>query len=152
MSSTDSADVIFIASLCPEMYGPVVFRARSLYTTLYHDLPVWNDDSCLTVDTSYFAGRKMHNTRTITQDDAVQQYAIFPNPNDENITIRQIVDDNEPIKIEVFDVVGQLVYSNLIIFEEGVYRLQLPNINQGMYLLNITDDKERKFMFKFVVE
>ena len=47
-------------------------------------------------------------------------------------------------------VVGQKIRPTTA--EEEKYRLNLTNLVQGIYLLQLTDAKGRKFMFKFVKE
>jgi len=52
LTSADSAEVQTLAAECPNVYGPIVYRARALYTAVFNDLREWNDDSCAAADTT----------------------------------------------------------------------------------------------------
>jgi len=155
MISFDTANIIAIAYECPELYGPVVFQARSLYSAMNHTLMVWNDDSCLNVDTGYVADRKITNTtggNSISETKYEQQYFLFPNPNDGNITLEQLVPDELPVSITITNVIGDKIYDRSIVFNANATQIQLQNISPGMYLLNLLDGNGRIFTFKFAVE
>ena len=53
---------------------------------------------------------------------------------------------------EVSDVLGRILYKKSILFESGNYKLRIDNLVPGMYMMQLTDIKARKFMFKFVKE
>jgi hypothetical protein len=133
------------------MNGSAVFQARALYSEIYNALSIFNDDSCLDVDTNYIAER--HNTnpsihQTTTDN---QRYSIYPNPNDGNFLLQQFVLDNNPVQIKIFDAIGRNIYSDEMLFTNAKGNLNMSNYVSGMYLLEISDSKNRVFRFKFVI-
>jgi len=152
LTSTDSLQVTAMAQLCPEINGNVVYQARALYSNVFNDLSVFNDDSCLDVDTGYIAAR--HSTPPVKKADSNQdqQYQLFPNPNDGNFIIRQYVPDNEPVAIEINDMLGRGIYKAKLQFVQAKSVLNLNSVVPGIYLLKLTDSHGTQFMFKFVVE
>ena len=150
LSSDDSLSIFALAQLCPELNGTVVFQARALYSQIYNDLSIFNDDSCLDMDSTYIAGRHSNNGKTsiVTNE---QRYSIHPNPNDGNFTIQQYLSDIEPVKVKIYDAIGKTFYSDELLFVNAKSRINMPNIVPGMYLLEITDTKNRIFRFKIVI-
>lgn len=153
MASTDSLEIMALAQLCPEHNGTVVFQARALYSNIYNDLSMFNDDSCLSADTTYVASR--HNPvikQTSDSTRTVQLYTLHPNPSDGNIVLQQAVPDGQPVKAEVWSAVGVNIFKDQLYFTNGVDRLHVVNAAPGLYLLRLTDNKNRQFILKFVIE
>lgn len=50
MSSTDSANVVSIAYMCPMLNGLVVYQARALYAMVFNTAASFDDESCNIVD------------------------------------------------------------------------------------------------------
>lgn len=44
LSGSDSAQITYIAYLCPNVYGPAVYEARSLFTMVWDQPQAWDDD------------------------------------------------------------------------------------------------------------
>jgi subtilisin-like proprotein convertase family protein len=74
------------------------------------------------------------------EDNSFEAFAIFPNPNQGEFTIKLKSTSGEAIKIEVYDIRGRKVqenrYENTTNFREVI---RLDNIQSGMYLINISD-------------
>jgi len=153
LSSSDSLAILALAQLCPERNGTVVFQARSLYSQIYNDLSMFNDDSCLDVDSGYVAARHSDNgnNNKINATTGNQNYSIHPNPNDGNFVLLQYIPDNEPVKIRIYDEIGRSIYNQDLQFSNSKGQLNLVNYVPGIYLLEITDGKNRIFRFKFVI-
>ena len=122
--------------------------------TIFDDLRTWNDDSCMAIDSTFVGARKANPSATITKtlDYGGQRYTLFPNPNDGKIVLQQYVADGEPVKTEIYDIVGRVLFSENLIFDQKLSHLQISNAPPGMYLLQITDSKNRMFKFKFVIQ
>lgn len=154
LSTDDSTMVVSIANYCPAQYGAVVYRARSLYVALYNDLPVWNDDSCGVSDSTraIIASRQSHGNTGVTDIAANQVYSLFPNPNDGNLTIQNAEGGDFNATVEVLSISGQSVYRESSVFSSGKTTVKLGNVASGLYILKLTDDKNRTFTFRFIVK
>lgn len=88
--------------------------------------------------------------RSTPIDRGGQLYALHPNPNDGHMALWQEVPDDKPVQVEVLDVVGRSVFKTAAIFERQSYQLDLNLLQPGVYVMNVLDNKGRRFMFKFV--
>lgn len=68
------------------------------------------------------------------------------------MTLTQLANDPASVSIDISDVVGRSIYSNTASFSNGRYSLDIGNVLPGVYLMQLTDAKGRKFMYKFVKE
>ncbi len=83
------------------------------------------------------------------------QLAIFPNPVENSATVSYI-DTNEwnPNKIEIYNTLGKLVYSNTEIINNSVnqtFKLNLQELDAGIYVLKLIGDNNnvsQKFIIK----
>ena len=148
MSAADSAQIPYIARLCPLEYGPVVYKARALYTAVFNDLQVW----CEGCGQAQQQGDDPPQRRPASNDAGAQQYRLSPNPNSGTMTIKQAVADSGLVKIEVTDMLGQRVKYAELHFSEKAAQVQLPEVASGMYIMKLNDQKGRIFTFKFVVK
>jgi hypothetical protein len=153
MDGTDSVDLMTLAALCPERNGAVVYQARALYTMIYNDMNFFYDDSCMDADTTYVAakpGRNQHNS-TVTTVAENQKYYLYPNPNSGNFILQQMVADNTPTTVTVYDVVGRSIYHKQLNFVDTKQSLDVGNAAPGVYLLELKDSRNRIYRFKFVI-
>lgn len=88
---------------------------------------------------------------TFNVDGIGDALTVYPNPVDDELNIKGVVDNNEDVSIEIFDLTGKLVYST----EESVsdYKLEaLVNMTEfasGSYMLKVTQNGESN-TFKIV--
>jgi hypothetical protein len=118
MTGADSLALFALAGLCPERNGGVVFQARALYSEVYSDLSMFNDDSCLIVDSTYIAATHSNgngNSAKVKMDEE-QSYKAFPNPNEGNFVLQQYLQDSGVVKVDVYDAVGRDIYQNELVF------------------------------------
>ncbi len=110
--------------LCPQRNGNVIFQARALYAQVFNDMSMFNDDSCLSADSTYFSAR--HSAPSTSQKvNSEQQYRLYPNPNDGSFVLQQYNQDNEPVKVKIFDALGRVIYSVEIQFNNTKSQLIL---------------------------
>jgi hypothetical protein len=152
LSSGDSLQIMALAQLCPERNGTVVFQARALYSEIFGDLTMFNDDSCMDLDSTYIAERHGASPSAQAGQVSTQKYALYPNPNDGNLWLSQYLTDNKPVVIDVWNALGQRIYHQMAEFSSGRYDVKLGSIPPGVYLLVLKDNAEREFRFRFVVE
>ncbi|MBS1525536.1 MAG: T9SS type A sorting domain-containing protein [Bacteroidetes bacterium] len=81
-----------------------------------------------------------------------QEYMLWPNPNNGSISLGQMIPDNKPVKAEIWNEVGMAVYQDELQFTGGKDQLHMMNAAPGLYLLRLTDSKNRVFTLKFVVQ
>jgi hypothetical protein len=81
-----------------------------------------------------------------------QTYTLQPNPNNGQLTLQQKALDNNPVKVQVLDAMGRVVYSNSTVFTDGKLSIQLPNNIPGLYLLQLSDNSGNSFIREFVVQ
>lgn len=148
LAGADSAVVKAIANLCPELNGNVVFEARALYRILYEDDTTVFNDTC-NIDTSGMVGRYANNKKSMPL--SLQQYQLFPNPNDGSFTLKQLNTDNTPVNISVQDVLGKRIFLQSMQFINNTTQVQVGNVPPGVYLLQIADGNGKTTNFKFVV-
>ena len=69
---------------------------------------------------------------------------VFPNPSNSQISVR--MSTNDKIKnIDVIDLTGKLVISTTF-----VSTLDVSNLNNGLYVMRVTDEKNRQIITRFV--
>jgi len=159
MTCVDSANLQYMANLCPQLYGTAVYQSRALYTAVFDELRVWNDDSCFVAPDSAQCqcggnnGRKARfaNNKT-SQSNFNQHYILKPNPNNGSFVLQQLVSDINPVSTEIWNEIGQKVFDDQIYFSGNVSNISMTNIVPGLYLLKLTDINGRNFTFKFLVQ
>jgi hypothetical protein len=85
----------------------------------------------------------MYGTVTVTGTASVEDvgffnFNLFPNPvvNVVNIKFENII--NDPIKIEIYDVVGKLIFKNIeYLTDENKLSIDISNLNRGVYILKV---------------
>lgn len=91
------------------------------------------------------------NTKpAITGAIPAQGYTLYPNPSDGRITLKQLRPDAAPVKIEVLNAVGQVVYKSEVKFDNGETRFNMQK-QPGMYLLKLADASSGLFTIKFTI-
>ena len=75
---------------------------------------------------------------------------IYPNPTKNNLTI-QLKEDKEIRKIEFVDFSGRIVKPNKISRKKNQIKVNVSNLDKGIYILNLSSDKE-VYKVKVIVE
>lgn len=154
MTGSDTSSVVALANLCPMHDGLVVYQARALYTLVFDSIKVFDDSYCacipdsIVVDTT---GKGYRTANTVKKITTTQQYTLYPDPNDGNITILQSIADIEPMQIQVWNEIGKQEFKKQLCFTEKKLQLQLKGLNEGVYILLITDSKGTTNSIKFTV-
>ena len=152
LSASDSLQIMALAQLCPEINGTVVYQARALYSFIYNDLSMFNDDSCVNTDTVDIAARHGISPAVPKGVGVMQRYTLLPNPNNGNMMLKQSISDEQPVVTEIWDAVGRNIFKQNINFIGSNYNLQIGSVSPGIYLMQLRDSKGNEFRFKFVVE
>ena len=87
-----------------------------------------------------------YNLRKGKTDPNSESYGIdtkvlmYPNPAMDNFLIFEFEEKDSYANVVIFDVTGRIVYKTLVL---GTTRISLENLNQGMYIVEITTDREK---------
>lgn len=151
LSGSDSLDILALAELCPQIDGGVVHQARALYSEVFNNLRIFDDDSCLDVDSTYMAGKQPDNNNHGHLTDKEQTYTVFPNPNDGDFIVRQYIADTGMTTITIYDAVGRKVYAKEHVFLNSKCNIELELYSPGLYLFELIDSRKQIFRSKFVI-
>ena len=151
MSSTDSTDLETLAGQCPFTHGSVVYSARALYNAINSKQRVFTYlCDADTVDSGgYREGQVIGGAGD--DDNNEQSYTLSPNPNDGTFVLTQLLNDTNPIKMEITNTIGQTIYADECLFSNQKHQVTTKNIYPGLYVLKLVDSENRRFVFKFVV-
>ena len=76
----------------------------------------------------------------------LEEFSLFPNPNNGNFTI---INEgvSEEIDLSITDIQGKVVFSKTLNFNKGEQKaLSLENIERGIYLVHLNTDNGRKII------
>jgi uncharacterized repeat protein (TIGR03803 family) len=82
------------------------------------------------------------------QTSSVLQMMVYPNPNNGNFTLDFQGAENGNTLVTITDVLGQIVYSDVITVSDGAYKgiLDTGKLGGGIYLLQVVQGKEKAKM------
>ena len=66
---------------------------------------------------------------------------VYPNPTDNELIV-DLKDNSKVKKVEFIDFNGKLIKPNKVVKNQNRLDINVSNLNNGIYLLNITTDKE----------
>jgi Secretion system C-terminal sorting domain len=149
INSTDTAILGSIARKCPPVDGAVVYKARALYQLLTGIAVQYKDDSCA-------FGMGGHSLFRVAPEDviagsSVQDYTLFPNPNDGVFSIRQAIPSDKIVEAKIYNTLGQELHRETVQFRGGVLTFRLANAMPGLYLVCLTDENQKTVCLKFNV-
>jgi hypothetical protein len=75
---------------------------------------------------------------------------MYPNPNTNKMLTVEAAERID--RIEIYNILGQLVYIEKIGFSNDKVELNIQGFGQGMYLVNLIFDKNQVSIQKLVVE
>ncbi len=150
MTSSDTAQLLGLANLCPLTNGAVVYQARGLYNAITGNPLLWADDSTCAVAFGMSEYRMAQGVQGEIAATA-QAYRLYPNPNDGNINLVQTLVDNNPVHAEIWDGAGRKVYQNTLLFSNHAAKINISSV-PGIYLIQLGDSAGKFYTLKFVME
>jgi len=87
-----------------------------------------------------------------TNDFSIDDFAIFPNPNNGEFTVKLNSNSGNEISIDVYDIRGRRIFNNA--YDNGSdfnQTVKLNNVQSGLYLVTVKDGN-RNITKKIVVE
>ena len=88
---------------------------------------------------------------TFNVDGVGDALTVYPNPVDDELNIKGVVDNNEDVSIEIFDLTGKLVYSSTVSVSDYTLEalVNMTDFSSGSYMLKVTQNGESN-TFKIV--
>lgn len=88
---------------------------------------------------------------TFNVDGIGDALTVYPNPVDNELNIKGVVDNNEDVSIEIFDLTGKLVYSSTVTVSDYTLEalVNMTDFTSGSYMLKVTQNGESN-TFKIV--
>lgn len=88
---------------------------------------------------------------TFNVDGVGDALTVYPNPVDDELNIKGVVDNNEDVSIEIFDLTGKLVYSSTVTVSDYTLEalVNMTDFSSGSYMLKVTQNGESN-TFKIV--
>lgn len=88
---------------------------------------------------------------TFNVDGVGDALTVYPNPVDDELNIKGVVDNNEDVSIEIFDLTGKLVYSSTVTVSDYTLEalVNMTDFTSGSYMLKVTQNGESN-TFKIV--
>lgn len=83
---------------------------------------------------------------TFNVDGVGDALTVYPNPVDDELNIKGMVDNNEDVSIEIFDLTGKLVYSSTVTVSDYTLEalVNMAGFSSGSYMLKVTQNGESK--------
>ncbi len=133
-NSAEKQIVEDIAWLCPDTYGSVVYKARSVMH--YIDTTYINYANSCEVGTPNSGARFAH-TNTAQEE----LLLIYPNPAISNITISISIEDKEAfLELQLINSLGQVLETHSV-FSQGEVNLDVSSLATGVYFINLADQE-----------
>jgi hypothetical protein len=79
--------------------------------------------------------------------------SLYPNPSAGNFTVQYASEINSELIIEMYDVLGKLVFSELEVVVEGenIFRYNQADLQKGSYFIRLTDQKNNMNETKILI-
>jgi hypothetical protein len=93
-----------------------------------------------TAKTISFSSNKVLGTiaKPIVIEDFLEAIQVYPNPFENDLTIKVNVISNQNINIQLYSITGQLVYNKVVEAKVGLNSINIsPNVGSGTYVLNV---------------
>ncbi len=127
-TSSEISDLAGLAYKCPLKHGNAVYQARALLCRIYNDNILFGE-TCTEAD---LLARKSTHTKTGV---AVTDVTLYPNPNNGSMSLQYQL--NRAADLRIYDISGQLLYSEELSPESHLRQLQL-NLGNGVYYYSLS--------------
>jgi Secretion system C-terminal sorting domain len=119
-----------IAGQCPAAYGTGVYKARDLYHTYSAGL-LYNDNVLCNAN-----GNKNYDANEGETDSPITSgwVNVFPNPAHNNVNITYMCSGTKDGVIELYDIMGKLVSSSVLLYSSHDATINVSNMASGMYI------------------
>jgi hypothetical protein len=148
---TDADNLLYIANLCPGLYGSEVYQARALYNKIFKISYNYTEDC----EGSGTGGRLMNHqnqNNTATTSAKLQdewQVDVYPNPATNRLTVTSN-STSEFLNIQIKDLSGRQILSKNLTTKNFMSNLDidLPN---GLYIISVKNSRNETVTKKLVI-
>ena len=133
-------NVYAIANQCPYAGGPAVYTARGLLRVVNDSVEYYDDIVCL--QAGYYRAMERSNVKD-------QRIKLLPNPTKGIVDIFAGHTNEMAVMIEIFNGVGEIVYSGLSDMGPHLKTIDVSSFSPGLYSLRVT--LEGKFYIEKLV-
>ncbi|MBK7967078.1 MAG: T9SS type A sorting domain-containing protein [Bacteroidetes bacterium] len=123
--------ILQIAIQCPYSGGAAVSTALT-FVSLLNDTMEYGDDAICGVMGIF----RLQNTK---EKIAENQITMFPNPSTGVVQVVFEGLDGDKINVEVFDVLGKLIFTKKMLTNSNTISLTINNFNNGLYNVKLFD-------------
>jgi hypothetical protein len=95
---------------------------------------------------SFVGGRK--NVDDISEDPQNQPFTLYPNPGTGFVTLKGLETQKEGNQIQVFNALGNMVYSQSLENQNAMLQIDLSNLKPGIYFIKETSSQSMKRWIK----
>ncbi|MFW5758265.1 MAG: T9SS type A sorting domain-containing protein, partial [Bacteroidota bacterium] len=81
-----------------------------------------------------------------------ENFILYPNPAANIITIEFLQNINEPIELKIFNLIGQLVYANNIVQNNGASAHDISQLETGVYVVRLTSENQKLDDQKLIIQ
>ena len=119
---------------------------KDTYTTATPNPVLWGDGK---INAYQALKQALLNTNIQTINNQINNFEIFPNPNNGEFTIQKILLDNSIVDVSVYSSTGELVFlkKDIMNNHHTQFKLSLSQLANGVYFTTITSG-EQKSVFK----
>jgi hypothetical protein len=122
------------------------------------DITLFCEDSTRSIDpflgkrNLIYHGIKLQSTTSISENDYFSKMEIFPNPFEDRIKLNYSMKQSAWMKFEISDITGKIIFTQNFYSASGKnqHDLNLPNLNSGMYFLNIFNESKQVYSGKII--
>ena len=126
-----SESILLVAIQCPYSGGAAVMSARA-YLHLLNDTLEYDDEAICSAMGIY----RIQNLQSGKNE---KELMVIPNPSNGIVQLVYTGLSGNEITVEVYDVLGKLVFTKSILSSSNTIQLTLTNFNNGLYNLKLSD-------------
>lgn len=120
------------------VYGTNAVSARTTLTSV-RNWTITGDIAGASACDPYF---RLANNSVGIADNVMENVNVYPNPTSGVFTIERIVSVDDNVRMNVVNMLGQVVYQDKLFSNKQL--IDLSNLNEGVYILNILSDNQNK--------
>ena len=135
LTPIQNAALVNVAQQCPYTYGPAVYHSRA-YLRACGDYTVYQN-ACEVIPSTN-SNAKLINPNNTQQEMPI---SVYPNPTSDNVTVMLGNADNGKYTFELFDAIGNKIFSKEFIANQNSVIIPLDNVAKGVYICKVTNEK-----------